>query len=69
MSINLAADLSCEKSAGAPEQDVEITPEMIEAGLEKLFDYDPSFSNEKDIVAEIFRAMLSASVSRRRERL
>ncbi len=55
-------------AAGAPVDEIEITPEMIEAGLEKLFDYDHGFSNENDIVAEIFRVMLSASASRcRRE--
>jgi hypothetical protein len=37
MSINLAADVSCEKSAGAPEQEVEVTPEMIEAGRHEVY--------------------------------
>ena len=46
-------------ATGAPAREIEITPEMIEAGTACLFDYDPNFSNEKDIVAEIFRAMLS----------
>ena len=41
-----------------PETD--ITPEMIEAGVLKLYEYDPSFSNERDIVAEIFMLMLEA---------
>jgi hypothetical protein len=38
---------------------VEITPEMIEAGVLKLFDYDPRFSNEKEIVTLIFSSMLA----------
>jgi len=43
---------------------------MIEAGLKMLFDYDPDFSNERDIVAEIFMAMQNASASLyRREHL
>ena len=39
-------------------------PEMIEAGRLKLFEYDPRFSNEDDIVLEIFRSMLDAYVHR-----
>jgi hypothetical protein len=49
--------------------EIEITPEMIEAGVEILFDYDAAFSNEKDIVAKIFRTMLSVFDRRCRERL
>lgn len=40
----------------------EITPAMVEAGIALLFDYDPAFSNERDIVAEIYRAMTRASL-------
>jgi len=58
-----------DRAAGAPANEVEITPEMIEAGLKPLFNYDPDFSNEKDIVVEVFRAMLSVSTSHCRERL
>jgi hypothetical protein len=46
--------------AGAPDE-IEITPEMIEAGVPFLFDYDPEFSNEKDVCAAIFRAMMEKS--------
>lgn len=58
-----------------PSQDVEATPDganvevtdaMIEAGVAKLFDYDPAFSNERAIVSEIFNAMLAASFRRGR---
>ena len=48
-------------SGGESAKEIEITPEMIEAGMAKLFDYDPNISNEKDIVAEVFKAMLSVS--------
>jgi hypothetical protein len=59
----------CDRPAHS-EKEIEITSEMIGAGVEKLFDYDQKFSNERDIVAEIFMAMLSASASRcRREQL
>jgi hypothetical protein len=55
MSINVTADVPCEKPAGAPEAEIEITPEMIEAGISILLDYDPRYSNEKDIVEKIIR--------------
>jgi hypothetical protein len=38
----------------------EITSEMIEASVLRLFDYDPRFANEEDVVEKIFRAMLAA---------
>ncbi len=49
------------EAAGAPEMEIEVTPEMIKAGISHLFDYDPSFSNERDIVREIFLSMSLAS--------
>jgi len=30
---------------------IEVTHEMIEAGVLKLYDYDPQFSNERDVVS------------------
>jgi len=39
--------------------EIEVTPEMIEVGVLRLFDYDPRFGNEEDIVEGIFRRMLS----------
>jgi hypothetical protein len=42
-------------------EEIEITPAMIEAGVPLLFDYDPRFSNEKEIVAAIFEAMTLAA--------
>ena len=41
--------------------DVEITPEMIEAGAEVFTGYDSRFEVPGDIVGEIFIAMFSAS--------
>ena len=51
------------RPAGAPATEIVIMPEMIDAGVLKLFDYDPDFANERDIVAEIFIAMLNAHSS------
>ena len=42
--------------------DIEITPEMIEAGVLVLLGYDPDFSNEEDIAVEIFKTMLRPSL-------
>lgn len=36
--------------------EIEVTPEMIEAGVSILFEYDPDFDNERDVVARIYRA-------------
>ena len=35
--------------------EIEVTPEMIKAGVLILYEYDPEFSNEKDIVERIMR--------------
>jgi len=56
---------------GAPEmptdsEKIEVTPEMIEAGVLPLLRYHPDRNSEDDIVREIYRAM--AAVSRNRER-
>ena len=41
---------------------VEVTSEMIEAGLRHLYKYDPEWgANETDTVTRIFLAMLRAS--------
>ena len=34
--------------------EIEVTPEMIDVGAMKLFDYDPALSNERGIVETIF---------------
>ena len=38
---------------------IEVTPEMIDAGIESLCDYDPGWSSDRDTVREIFIAMAS----------
>jgi hypothetical protein len=49
--------------AGAPEQEIEITPEMIEAGVQVLrrFFYDePNDDITREVAKEIFVAMFFA---------
>ncbi len=47
------------------ESEIEVTPEMIAAGVSEFFNYDRDFSNENDVVRSIFIAMtLSRRISR-----
>jgi hypothetical protein len=50
-----------------PDEIPEITPEMIEAGVLKLYSYDPDFGNEEDVVAAIFMSMLSVGQTAHKE--
>ena len=45
------------------EHDIEITPEMIEAGRWELIEYDNRFKLPQDAAARIFRAMTLVSPS------
>jgi hypothetical protein len=45
---------------GAPEEEVEVTPAMTTVGVVHLFDYDPQFSNEEEVVEKMFKAMIRA---------
>ncbi len=40
-----------------PPEEIEITPEMIRAGVSVFADYDSRFERPSDVVPEIFRAM------------
>ena len=40
--------------------EIEITPEMIEAGMGTLLRYHREYSDEADVVREIFLRMISA---------
>ena len=53
-----------ESGTTAEPAEIEVTPEMIEAGIAVLFDYDPAFSNEAETVSRIFSTMLSKRPSR-----
>jgi hypothetical protein len=46
--------------AGAPADEIEITPEMIEAGTLALSKHDEEFESSDEAVVRIFRAMLEA---------
>ncbi len=59
MTENISA--SARDRPGLPE--IDVTPEMVEAGVLRLFDYDPSFGNERDIVVAIFHAMSGRKAS------
>ena len=51
-----------DRGAGAPEAEIEITPEMIEAGLEALYSFpitEPFESEMREAVAAVYRAMCS----------
>ena len=47
-------------ATGAPANEIEITPEMIEAGCLALSHYRYEKSNEDEIVTTIFAAMMGA---------
>ncbi|WP_152278686.1 hypothetical protein [Methylorubrum populi] len=40
--------------------EIEITPAMLEAGVDVLWDYDPETHSKREIVLAILRASLSA---------
>ncbi len=47
-------------AAGAPANKIEVTPEMIEAGLPYLFKVHRDRGNDEELIAEIYRAMTRA---------
>jgi hypothetical protein len=56
----MAAEAEHRAKAGAPEDEIEITPEMIEAGVDVLYQYAPSMAGFDFWAGEIFRAMWAA---------
>ena len=46
-------------NAGAPE--IEITPEMIEAGVACFYRHDPRIDDIEEILPDIFRTMIADS--------
>jgi len=48
------------KSDTAPGNEIEITSEMIEAGVSALCRYDPEFDSREEGVERIFRVMAMA---------
>lgn len=64
-SICTASDTSHEVEAGAPgkEEEIEATPEMIEAGLDELWNHnimEPRHDEMRIAVASIYRVMSEA---------
>lgn len=49
------------KTLPQPILEIEVTPEMLEAGATIFYGYDPGVESGRDIVDDIFRAMLRAS--------
>jgi hypothetical protein len=47
--------------AGAPAREIEITPEMVNEGVRLLMNYEPAFSNERDIAVMIINIGLMAN--------
>ena len=45
------------EAAGAPENEIEITPEMVEAGVSEFVKFDRRFDDEEDAVGNIYIAM------------
>jgi hypothetical protein len=46
-----------DRAAGAPEAEIEITPEMIEAGRHIFLNFDRRFDDEDECVANVYKSM------------
>lgn len=49
-------------------EEIEITPEMIEAGVAELFKFDPRFRSEDEAVRAIYLAMRACAQQQRADR-
>jgi hypothetical protein len=65
LDLRIPAAVSTPGEAGAPEDEIEITPEMTSAGMRALAHSDPRFMRTSSIVEEIFTAMALASPNRK----
>lgn len=54
---------SLAEPTGAPEPEIEVTPEMIEAGLAELFSFDREADIPEEKVREIYLAMRRISLN------
>ena len=43
------------------EDEIEVTPEMIEAGVRRFCEYDPRFEEICEVLPEVFREMAKAN--------
>ena len=48
-----------DRQGAGHEKEIEITPEMLAAGVEVFCAADLRFESEEDVVADTFRAMIS----------
>lgn len=53
-----------DRIANATVPEIEITPEMIEAGTLELAGFNQDFESDEDAVCRIYRAMVAVSPSR-----
>lgn len=53
-------DRAAQPGSAPATEEIEVTPEMIEAGLQVYFRRDTRYESEEDIVAEIYSAMAGA---------
>ncbi len=51
--------IQAERDRPAAEAEIEVTAEMIEAGVRAYFDNPLDVTREEEMVAEVYRAMLS----------
>jgi hypothetical protein len=56
----MAALATDSAEAGAPVDEIEITPAMVEAGAVEVASYDPECGTSRDVAIDVFRAMLRA---------
>ena len=57
------ADDSCKSGGNRPAQEIEVTPEMIEAGLEELSEHRYG-SDARYVLESVYRAMAYADLVR-----
>jgi len=43
--------------AGVPNDEIEVTPEMVHAGVMRYYDFDKRFYDKDEILAKVFIAM------------
>lgn len=54
------ADRPARSEAESSETEIEVTPEMVAAGVRALCEYDPYFKTQEQGAVSIFRAMVAA---------
>lgn len=65
----MGSPLALSEGAGAPETEIEITPEMIKAGVCALVAFNPDFESDRDAAVRIYLAMREHQRSEGTERL